>query len=246
MKKYKVNILYRGEYEYISKKAQYYEKNMSTETADESSNEKRMRLQISPEKQSPRRSPAKSIENIYFNRNSPTSPRNIGIFNTSSAEASVQSRYLPDNFNNMQNQEDNTQNEIRHMKLAMDELKKQIEFQKQTKRFDYQGTCLFNDVDGKTPVKWALACSKVLFTNKEIMENVLVKTSKSSRGAFDKEKVKLLKMAMQHKYQYTSEKHDKAWGAIRDAINTRGRNLRWNLKVQTLFRHGKDKDQESD
>ena len=52
---------------------------MSTETADESSNEKRMRLQISPEKQSPRRSPAKSIDNIYFNRNSPTSPRHIGI-----------------------------------------------------------------------------------------------------------------------------------------------------------------------
>ena len=49
---------------------------------------------------------------------------------------------------------------------------------------------------------------------------------------------------MQHKYQYTCEKHDKAWGAIRDAIKTRGRNLRWNLKVQTIFRHGKDKDQE--
>ena len=51
---------------------------------------------------------------------------------------------------------------------------------------------------------------------------------------------------MQHKYQDTCEKHDKAWGAIRDAINTRGRNMRWNLKLQTLFRHGKDKDQESD
>ena len=57
-----------------------------------------------------RRSPAKSIENIYFNRNSPKSPRNIEIFNTSSAEASVQNSYLLDNFNHMQNQEDNTQN----------------------------------------------------------------------------------------------------------------------------------------
>ena len=38
----------------------------------------------------------------------------------------------------------------------------------------------------------------------------------------------ILKAAMAEKYQYNSqEKQDKVWSAIRESINTRGRNLRY-------------------
>lgn len=49
---------------------------------------------------------------------------------------------------------------------------------------------------------------------------------------------------MQHKYKFSPDKQDKVCGAVRDAINTRGRNLRWNLKFQAMKKRFARKDDE--
>ena len=59
--------------------------------------------------------------------------------------------------------------------------------------FIHDGIDLINDVDGRNYTKWASRCSVVLFTKEELTANVLIKTSKSSRGYLDPVKVCLLK-----------------------------------------------------
>ena len=39
---------------------------------------------------------------------------------------------------------------------------------------------------------------------------------------------------MIYKYAYPVDKQDKAWAAVRDAINTRGRNLKWQQRLSQM------------
>lgn len=101
----------------------------------------------------------------------------------------------------------------------------------------HNGEDLVTDCAGRTVVKWSLACSKVLFTEQEMMDNVLTKSSKTSRGALDPQRVALLRTAMIYKYRLSHDKEERAWSAIRDAINTRGRDLRYARRFKSIIQH---------
>lgn len=121
------------------------------------------------------------------------------------------------------------------MRAQLAELNERVN--SQTKKFMHNGEDLVTDCAGRTVVKWSLACSKVLFTEQELMDNVLTKSSKTSRGALDPQRVALLRSAMIYKYRLSHDKEERAWSAIRDAINTRGRNLRYARRFKSIIQH---------
>ena len=105
------------------------------------------------------------------------------------------------------------------------------------REFKCNGKDLIADVDGKNSVKWALRCTRHMFTDDELINNCLTPNRRTTRGHLDEGKVRLLRNALQHKYQFAAEKQDKAWAAIRDAVNTQGRNLGWQRALRNLVRN---------
>lgn len=76
------------------------------------------------------------------------------------------------------------------MQRQLDTLREKFEPEQE---FMYEGTDLIKDVDGKNFVKWALRCALLLFTRKELKENCITFSSKTTRGHLDCVKVGLLK-----------------------------------------------------
>ena len=52
-------------------------------------------------------------------------------------------------------------------------------------------------IQGKNFVKWALNVSKYLFTEDELISNVLTKSSRTTRGALDTVRVTLLRGSLE-------------------------------------------------
>ena len=59
-------------------------------------------------------------------------------------------------------------------------------------KFIYKNKCLVKDFHESDCCSWALECAKWLFTEDELIANCVYITNKSTRGALDKERVKLL------------------------------------------------------
>jgi hypothetical protein len=102
-------------------------------------------------------------------------------------------------------------------------------------RVEYQGKDLVMDFHGKNLVRYALDVVEHLFTPEEIVDNVLEDSNKTVRGALDHERVKLLKEAVTLKYGLKGEKMDKAWNAIKSAVNQKGRNLKFKISVKCFL-----------
>lgn len=99
---------------------------------------------------------------------------------------------------------------------------------------DYMGRNLVTDFDGKTAVKWGLSVSQHLFTENEIRLGTLLPSTRTNREALSPTRVKLLKSAFNSKYQFTPPLASKWFAAIRDSINTKGRNLKAKFKSINL------------
>ncbi len=63
---------------------------------------------------------------------------------------------------------------------------------KERQTFLFDGKCLVRDMRGKKFTQWAANCTNLLWTHEELRENCVYKSNKSTRGALDAEKVKLL------------------------------------------------------
>ncbi len=64
---------------------------------------------------------------------------------------------------------------------------------KEKPKYIYKEKDLVRDFRGKKFDQWALNCVDWLFTKQELISNCVYKTEKSSRGALDEERVKLLR-----------------------------------------------------
>ena len=99
-------------------------------------------------------------------------------------------------------------------------------------RVEYQGKDLVRDFHGKNLVRYALSLVDHLFTHEELMENVLEDSNKTMRGSLEHQRVSLLKEALTVKYGLKGEKLDKAWNTIKNAVNQKGRNLKFKISVK--------------
>lgn len=83
-------------------------------------------------------------------------------------------------------------NALAEMQIKIDELTRQgatSEFCE----YEFNGTNLIKDIEGKNFIKWSLKCSLHLFSKNELMENCLVRYSRTNKGELDPEGVSLLK-----------------------------------------------------
>jgi hypothetical protein len=93
----------------------------------------------------------------------------------------------------------------------------------------YNGKNLVKDFDGKNPVKWSLNVVSHLFTEKELRENCLLASNRTSRGALSPNRVQKLKDAMNKRFKLTPVKSSKWFSEINEHVNTKGRNLKKKL-----------------
>ncbi|CAF0961121.1 unnamed protein product, partial [Brachionus calyciflorus] len=136
-----------------------------------------------------------------------------------------------------------------NFKLEMDEKskKQQNEYEKMfqelkknypldTEKFVYQDTDLIKDVSGHPAHIWATNCCKILFTEDEYKNNVLVSSSKTKRETCSPTRVKMLREALAFKYK-SFEKKEKIWKVVVIAFNTKGRGLKFAVQnSKELFR----------
>ena len=115
-----------------------------------------------------------------------------------------------------------------------------------TNRVMYGDKDLVMDFHGKNFVKYAIGVSSYLFTEAELMDNTLEESGKTNRGHLDNYKVRLLKDAVVLKYGLKGEKLDKAWSAIKQAVNQKGRNLKFKKSVKNFLTRGLRRDDENE
>ena len=84
---------------------------------------------------------------------------------------------------------------------------------------------MIDEIFGRNFSKWTLAVVKLRFTDQELIENTLEPTDRSKRGHLNVEAVALLREALMVKYAFDSQKLDRPWSAVRQAVNNKGRNL---------------------
>jgi len=84
-----------------------------------------------------------------------------------------------------------TQQKLAEMQNQIKMLTQKLEVKQ--KEYVHDGTNLITDVSSSNCIKWALNCSKILFTKNELIENVLTSSSKTNRGSLDTSRVMLLK-----------------------------------------------------
>ena len=94
---------------------------------------------------------------------------------------------------------------------------------------------MIDEIFGRNFVKWFLQVIKFRFTEQEIIDNTLEPTDRSRRGHLDVDSVALLRDALSFKYKFEPEKLDKAWAAVRQAVNNKGRNLRLRQRTRQLL-----------
>ncbi len=94
---------------------------------------------------------------------------------------------------------------------------------------------MIDEIFGRNFIKWFLAVVKFRFTEQELIDNTLEPTTRSKRSHLAVETVALLRDALSFKYKFEPEKLDKAWAAVRQAVNNKGRNLRLRQKTRRLL-----------
>jgi len=94
---------------------------------------------------------------------------------------------------------------------------------------------MIDEIFGRNFIKWMLAVCKHYFSERELMESTLEPSTRTTRTHLDPVKVLLMREALSYKYKFTPEKLDKAWSAVRQAINNKGRNLKLKHRARTLL-----------
>jgi len=87
---------------------------------------------------------------------------------------------------------DDFRHALAEMQIKIDELTRRGTTS-ETRDYEFKGVDLIQDIEGKNYIKWSLKCSLHLFSKSDMMENCLMRSSKTTRGELDPEKVNLLK-----------------------------------------------------
>ncbi|CAF0888498.1 unnamed protein product [Brachionus calyciflorus] len=238
-KAYNVKILKKGTYEFIEKIAEKYSFNLSLNTCDESETDR----QILNSLRSPPVVTTRNLmdHNLFDDENTPAFEVNQAT-NNAFHEGRIQNlinavaRQPSSNHNDSSFFHTNLQSIFNNYQESLKNLEKRIEDLsriQEPKSFIYNGVDLIKDINGYPAHQWAANCLKVLFTQDEAKDHVLVPTSKSNRPACCSIKVNLLKDALKYKYNFAPEKTDKVWKMVITAFNSRGRGFKSVLKNAT-------------
>ena len=74
-----------------------------------------------------------------------------------------------------------------------------------------------------------------MFSEDELIKNTLTNSSRTDRGTLSPTRVKLLKDSMIQKFKLEGPKKDQSWLLVIQAVNSKGRQLKFNAKFRKIM-----------